>query len=77
MLLRTLGWIAIVLSVIVLLAFGTMRLVDMARGPSPTDSFGVRYAQHPWVALFHMVPGLLFLTLAPLQFAKPPRRQCW
>ncbi|MEE3004701.1 MAG: DUF2306 domain-containing protein, partial [Chloroflexota bacterium] len=28
----------------------------------------VRYIQHQWVSLLHIVPGVLFLTLAPLQF---------
>jgi len=65
---RTLGWVAIVLSVIILLSDGTNRLADMTQNPPPTDAFDVRYVQHPWVALLHMVPGLLFLTLAPLQF---------
>ena len=65
---KNLGWVAIVLSVIILLVFGAIRLADMTQDPPQTDAFAVRYVQHPWVALLHMVPGLLFLTLAPLQF---------
>ena len=68
MITRALGWVAIVLSVIILLVYGASRLADMAQGPPPTDAFDVRYVQHPWVALLHIVPGLVFLTLAPLQF---------
>lgn len=73
-----LGWIAIALSVIVLLVFGTIRMMDMAAPPSAdrfADRFGVRYVEHPWVALTHILPGLLFLTLAPLQFVPRIRRR--
>ena len=75
MIMRTLGWVAIVLSVISLLVAGAIRLSDMTQDPPPTDAFGVRYIQHPWIALLHMVPGLLFLTLAPLQFVARIRQQ--
>ena len=34
----------------------------------------IRYVQHPWVPLLHIVPGLLFLTLAPLQFVARIRK---
>ena len=72
---RTLGWVAIVLSVMVLLLFGAIRLADMTQDPPPTDAFGVRYVEHPSLALLHMVPGLLFLTLAPLQFVARIRQR--
>ncbi len=72
---RILGWVAIVLSVIILLSDGTNRLADMTQNPPPTDAFDVRYVQHPWVAFLHMVPGLLFLTLAPLQFVARIRQR--
>jgi len=75
MIARTLGWVAIVLSVITLLVFGAIRLADMTQDTQSTDAFGVRYVQHPWVALLHMVPGLLFLTLAPLQFVARIRKR--
>lgn len=75
MLTRTLGWVAIVLSVTILLGDGANRLADMTQVPLPTDAFGVRYVQHPWVALLHIVPGLLFLSLAPLQFVARIRQR--
>ncbi|OGG43930.1 MAG: hypothetical protein A3F84_18910 [Candidatus Handelsmanbacteria bacterium RIFCSPLOWO2_12_FULL_64_10] len=75
MITRTAGWVAIVLSVIILLIFAAIRLAAMAQDPPPTDAFGIRYVQHPWVALLHMVPGLLFLTLAPLQFVARIRQR--
>jgi len=75
MITRALGWVAIVLSVVILLVFGAIRLADMTQDPPPNDAFGVRYVQHPWVALLYMVPGLLFLTLAPLQFVGQIRKR--
>lgn len=72
---RTLGWAAIVLSVIILLLSASVRLAEMAQPPPSPDAFGDRYVEHPWVALIHMVPGLLFLTLAPLQFVARIRRR--
>lgn len=68
MLLQRLGWTVVGTSVVVLLVFATIRFIDMAQGPAPRDAFEVRYVRHPWVALIHIIPGLLFLTLAPLQF---------
>jgi uncharacterized membrane protein len=70
-----LGWIAVALSIIVLIVFATIRLADMVQQPPPADAFGVRYVEHPWIALLHIVPGLLFLILAPLQFIAPIRRR--
>ena len=32
------------------------------------DAFDVRYIQHPWATLLHIIPGVLFLSLGPLQF---------
>ncbi|MFP6635400.1 MAG: DUF2306 domain-containing protein [Dehalococcoidia bacterium] len=40
----------------------------MAQDPLNSDGVDVRYIQHQWVSLLHIVPGVLFLTLAPLQF---------
>ena len=71
----TLGWVAIVVSVISLLVFGAIRLADMVQDPPPTGAFEVRYVQHPWVAILHMIPGLVFLTLAPLQFVERIRQR--
>lgn len=68
-------WAGVALSVLILLVFAALRLADMTRGSSPADAFGVRYVHHPEVALLHMVPGLLFLTLAPLQFVARIRQR--
>lgn len=68
MIIRIVGWIAVVLSVFILLIFGSLRLAEMFQAAPTADAFNVRYVQHSGVALLHIVPGLLFLTLAPLQF---------
>ena len=72
---RVLGWVAIVLSALLLLSDGAFRLADLTRDPPPTGVLDIRYVQHPWLTLFHIVPGLLFLTLAPLQFVARIRKR--
>jgi len=64
----TLGWFVIALSVLIMLASGASRLVLMTQDPLTADEFDVRYIQHQWISLLHIVPGVLFLTLGPLQF---------
>ena len=69
------GWTAIVLSVLIMLLFGTLRMVAMIQNPPSTAVFDIRYVQHMLVAFVHIVPGLLFLSLAPLQFSKRIRQR--
>lgn len=71
----TLGWVAVVLSALILLASGIVRFVLMAQDTPSTDTFDIRYVQHPWVTFFHIVPGVLFLLLAPLQFVARIRQR--
>ena len=71
----TSGWVLIVLSVLIMIASGVSRLVLMTQDPVTADGFDVRYIQHPWVSLLHIVPGVLFLTLAPLQFVARIRQR--
>ncbi len=71
----TLGWVAIVLLVLLMLFSGVNRLALMSQDPTTSDAFDVRYVQHPWVSLLHIVPGALFLTLAPLQFVARIRQR--
>ncbi len=71
----TAGWYAIVLSVLIMIASGVSRLVLMTQDPATADGFDARYIEHPWVSLFHILPGVLFLTLAPLQFVARIRQR--
>ena len=47
-------------------------LIDMpnlAAGTLPEDEFDHRYVQQAWLAYLHIVPGALYLFLAPVQLA--------
>ena len=41
----------------------------LAAGTIPTDDFDRRYVAHPWLAYLHIMSGVLYLFLAPLQLA--------
>ena len=71
----TAGWVAVVLLVLLLLFSGANRLALMTQDLATADALDVRYIQHPWVALLHIVPGVLLLTLAPLQFVARIRQR--
>ena len=64
----TVGWVTIVLFVLLMLFSGAQRLASLTQDAATADALGVRYIEHPWVSIFHIVPGVLFLTFAPLQF---------
>jgi uncharacterized membrane protein len=72
---RTLGWIAVALSVLILLVSASIRLTETRRQPPPNDAFAIRYVQHQRIALLHIIPGLVFLTLGPLQFIRRIRQR--
>lgn len=74
-LLRTAGWIGIALAIVSLIVFGVIRTLDMFGRPHPADAFGLRYVEHPVVALVHLGSGLLFVIFAPLQFIPQIRRR--
>jgi hypothetical protein len=42
---------------------------NIAAGTLPEDEFDHRYVQQPWLAYLHIVPGVVYLFLAPLQLA--------
>jgi uncharacterized membrane protein YozB (DUF420 family) len=76
------GWVYIVLSVLLLQfavwlrisdlmhpsIFSWIRISDVMPHGAPLDKLEVRYAEYAWLGLLHMIPGLIFVTLAPLQF---------
>ena len=66
------GWVAVAVGT--LLVFGGLRAADMMVPSGLADDFGIRYREHPLVALLHFAPGLLFIVLAPLQFVAGIRR---
>ncbi len=42
---------------------------NLAAGTLPEDEFDHRYVEQPWLAYLHIVPGAVYLLLAPLQLA--------
>ena len=60
------------LLLIVIRSVVTRFVIDMpnlAAGTLPEDEFDHRYVQQAWVAYLHIVPGAVYLLLAPLQLA--------
>jgi len=70
-----LGWGWIGFAVMVMLVFGGIRIAQTMAASPPTDAFAVRYVEHPFVAFIHILPGLVFIVFAPLQFIKKIRRK--
>jgi hypothetical protein len=76
------GWVYIVISVLILQVsvwirisdmmhpsiFSWIQISDLVPHSASLEKIEVRYEEHPWLGLLHMIPGLMFLTLAPLQF---------
>jgi uncharacterized membrane protein len=63
---------AALLLVIVIWSVVKRFVIDMpnlAAGTMPEDEFDRRYVAQPWLAYLHIVPGALYLLLAPLQLA--------
>lgn len=75
MIARTLGCVAVVLSALILLVFSAIRLAEITQPPPTTDTFAIRYVQHQGISLLHIIPGLIFLTLGPLQFIRRIRQR--
>jgi uncharacterized membrane protein YozB (DUF420 family) len=67
-----LRWTTIFLLILIVLAFFVLRLIidvpHLLSGtlPDPT-SFDYRYTAYAWLAYAHIVPGIIYLVLAPLQ----------
>jgi uncharacterized membrane protein len=62
------GWSLVILLVLVLLAFAGKRLFDTFSGVPHQNLFELRYLEHPVTSTLHMLSGILFVLLAPLQF---------
>lgn len=67
------GWSLVGLLVLVLLIFAGKRLFDTFSGVAHEELFELRYLEHPVVSVIHMLSGILFILLAPLQFLKKIR----
>jgi uncharacterized membrane protein YozB (DUF420 family) len=65
-------WPAVLLLVAVVVVFAALRVAtdvpNIAAGRLPdAGSFEYRYARYPWLAYAHLVPGVIYLLLAPIQ----------
>lgn len=65
---------AMVFGAVVLLIFGAERLLDSFTRLDESP-FAARYHDHAWMGALHMVPGLVFVCAAPLQFLPAIRRR--
>jgi uncharacterized membrane protein len=68
-----LAWIAVVILAVIGVAAVTRRVLDLAHVIPPTSNtmrggaFDAGFAQHPLLTLSHIIPGVLFMVLGPLQ----------
>ncbi|MGI8415079.1 MAG: DUF2306 domain-containing protein [Nakamurella sp.] len=71
--------IAITLLLVIVVVSVVKRFVidlpHLGAGTQPTEQFDRRYVAHPWLAYLHIVPGAVYLLLAPLQLAYRFRRR--
>ena len=62
------GWAFVSLLILVLVVFAFKRSVDTFSGQIHEGVFELRYLEHPWISALHMLSGIAFICLAPLQF---------
>lgn len=65
-------WASLIGLLLIVMVFFAIRLVvdvpNVLTGTIPDESlFEHRYARYPWLAYAHIVPGVLFLLIAPFQ----------
>lgn len=73
-------WMTVALLVLVTTAFAVHRVIETSANIRseelpPEGDIGRGYAQHPVLAYLHIVPGVIFMIGAPLQFVPRIRRR--
>src|SRR4051812_35249287 len=65
-------WGTVMLLAVIGVAAAVGRMLSLGRGagPPPSDPTDVGYVKSPLLTMFHVVPGVLFLALGPLQFVR-------
>lgn len=62
------------LLIAIVLGFAVARVVTdwphILDGTVPDDGYAARFVEHPWRAYLHIVPGVGYLLLAPLQLSR-------
>jgi uncharacterized membrane protein len=68
-------WPIVFMLIVILVVFALDRGADIITGSpgtieefGPPPAFADRYFDHPTLSIIHMITGILFLVLAPLQF---------
>jgi uncharacterized membrane protein len=64
------GWLFVASLILLLIVFAIKRSFDTYTGMVQPNLFELRYIEHPVVTALHMLSGILFISLAPLQFLK-------
>jgi len=69
---RVATWTTLIVLLAIVVVFAGIRLAtdvpNIVTGRQPdADSFEARYAAVPWLAYAHILPGVVYLTLAPIQ----------
>ncbi len=64
------GWFFIASLILLLIVFAVIRSLESYSGIAQQNLFELRYLEHPIVTALHMLSGILFISLAPLQFVK-------
>lgn len=69
-------WIGTFVLALIGIAAGMRRLVVLAQDPGTgfTANLDTGFARHPILTVFHILPGILFMILGPLQFSQKIRR---
>lgn len=76
---RRIAWTVVWFFVVSLIVFSVLRVLTDVPNLSdadalPIDDFNTRYARHPVVAYLHIIPGVLYIVVAPFQVSKRIRR---
>jgi uncharacterized membrane protein len=77
-------WAGVLFLAAIGIAAAILRLTILAKGPNagPNPAMNAGFAAHPFLTVAHILPGLLFMLVAPLQFvttirARTPRIHRW
>lgn len=70
-----LGWAGTAALLLTLSIFGVIRTMETYSGMTPENIFQARYIENPMTTAIHMITGLLFVVLAPLQFIQSFRNK--
>jgi uncharacterized membrane protein len=65
-------WVCVSFLSVIMIAVATRRILHVW---SPTVDLDARFARHPYLTVAHIVPGLAFILLGPLQFMDGLRKR--